>query len=158
MKTLILYATQYGFTADCVQTLSKKLAGEVTTADLQKEKAPDINGYDSVIVGGSVYMGRVQEEVKAFCAKNADALAKKNVGLFLCCGLPANFHQHVENAFPAALVQKAKAVACFGGELRMDRMKFLHKTLAKAMSKNAAELPKLNPQAIDEMADTMNAV
>jgi menaquinone-dependent protoporphyrinogen IX oxidase len=40
MKTLILYATQYGFTADCVQTLSKKLTGEVTTADLQKEKAP----------------------------------------------------------------------------------------------------------------------
>ncbi|MCE5189832.1 MAG: flavodoxin domain-containing protein [Eubacteriales bacterium] len=161
MNTLVLYASQYGFTADCALQLKGQLDGKATLVDLVKESAPDLAGYDTVIIGGSIYMGKVQEQVSAFCmAKQTEMLSRK-LGLFLCCGLPKNLEQSLAASFPEALRKSAKAVGCFGGELRTDRMKPMHKLIAKMMQKAGAkdgiEPPRANPQAITEFARAMKA-
>lgn len=161
MNTLIVYATQYGYTADCAAQLKAKLTGDVTLVDLGKQSAPNLGGFDAVIVGGSIYMGRVQAQVSAFCASHAGELSQKKLGLFLCCGLPQNFEQNLSASFSADLVAKAKAVGCFGGELRTARMKPMHKLIAgmmqKAGGKSGIEPPKANPQAIVDFAKEMNS-
>jgi menaquinone-dependent protoporphyrinogen oxidase len=58
MKTLIVYGSTYGYTKDCVEKLTKMLKGEVTAADAEKDSIPNLAGFDTVIAGGSIYMGR----------------------------------------------------------------------------------------------------
>ena len=161
MKTLVLYATQYGYTAECAATLKAKLSGDVTLVDLEKQRAPGLADFDAVIVGGSIYMGRVQVKISEFCAANEGELLQKTLGLFLCCGLPQNLEESLSASFPEALRKHAKSVGCFGGELRTARMKPMHKLIAGMMQKvggkNGIEPPKANPQAVLDFAAAMNA-
>lgn len=161
MNTIILYATQYGFTADCVSQLKEQLSGETIAVDLTKQTAPSLSGFDTVIVGGSIYMGKVQTQISAFCAANEGELLQKKLGLFLCCGLPQSLEQSMAASFSEALRKGAKAVGCFGGELRTNRMKPMHKLIAgvmqKAGAKDGIKPPQANPQAIADFAQAMNA-
>lgn len=161
MKTLILYGTQYGYTADCAKQLADLLDGETILIDLTRQEPPSLEGYDKVIVGGSIYMGKVQEQVSGYCASHAGELLQKRLGLFLCCGLPENLPQTLEISFPAELRKSAKAVGCFGGELRTNRMKPVHKLISKVMekanAKNGGALPTADPQAVKDFAQAMNA-
>lgn len=161
MNTLIVYATQYGFTADCAASLKQQLNGEVTLVDLTKQAAPNPADFDAVIVGGSIYMGKVQSSITDFCADYERELLQKTLGLFLCCGLPKQIQQSMAASFPSSLIPHAKATGCFGGELRANRMKPMHKFIAgmmqKAGAKDGVEPPKANPQAIADFAAAMNA-
>lgn len=161
MNTLIVYATQYGFTADCAASLKQQLDGEVTLIDLTKQTVPNLAGYDAVAVGGSIYMGKVQAQVSAFCATHERELLQKPLGLFLCCGLPQNLEQTMTASFPETLRKHAKVSGCFGGELRTNRMKPMHKFIAnmmqKAGAKDGIKPPEANPQAIADFARAMNA-
>ena len=161
MNTLIVYATQYGFTADCAASLKQQLNGEATLVDLTKQAAPNPADFDAVIVGGSIYMGKVQAQVSAFCAAHESELLQKPLGLFLCCGLPKQIQQSMAASFPASLIPHAKAAGCFGGELRTSRMKPVHKLIANMMqkvgAKDGVEPPRANPQAILDFAAAMNA-
>lgn len=161
MNTLIVYATQYGFTADCAASLKQQLDGEVTLVDLTKQTVPNLTGYDAVTVGGSIYMGKVQAQVSAFCSEHERELLQKPLGLFLCCGLPQNLEQTMAASFPETLRKHAKASGCFGGELRTNRMKPMHKFIAnmmqKAGAKDGIKPPEANPQAIADFARAMNA-
>lgn len=162
MKTLLLYASQYGYTADCAAKLQTELAGEVTLVDINKHNAPDLGGFDAVVIGGSIYMGRVQAQISQYCAAHEAELLQKKLGVFLCCGLPQNLDESLAASFPETLRTHAKAVGCFGGELRTTRMKPMHKLIAgmmqKAGAKSGIEPPKANPQAVLEFARMMNAV
>ena len=161
MNALVLYGTQYGYTAECAAKLNAALSGDVTLVDLSKGTAPELGGFDTVIVGGSIYMGRVQAKVSEFCAAHEAELLQKPLGLFLCCGLPQNLQESMTNSFPEAVRKHAKAVGCFGGELRTARMKPMHKLIAgmmqKAGGKSGIEPPKPNPQAVLDFAAAMNA-
>ena len=161
MNTLIVYATQYGFTADCAAKLREQLSGETTMIDLAKQAAPNPMDYDAVIVGGSIYMGKAQSSVTDFCADYEGELLKKALGLFLCCGLPKQIQQSMAASFPESLIRHAKATGCFGGELRTSRMKPMHRFIANMMQKAGAndgiKPPEANPQAIADFARAMNA-
>lgn len=160
MKTLILYTTKYGFTEDCIQNLAGQLEGEVQSVNLMESKAPDLADADQVILGGAVYIGHVDKKLRTFCEQNLEALLGKRTGLFLSCGLPENFQQSLEASFPAPLIENAAGIECFGGELRVERMKALDKIMTNAMKKSAAGTgagdPCMNPEGISKLATAMN--
>jgi len=80
MKTLIAYSSKYGCTEKCVGTLAAKLSWEVDVVNLRGGKAVDLSGYDRVIIGGSIYMGRIQKQVTNLCVKNWTFLKAKSWG------------------------------------------------------------------------------
>lgn len=135
MKTLIVYASEYGYTKDCVESLARQIGGETLVINANNEKVLEISNFDNILVGGSIYMGQIQKNIKEFCTRNLPELLGKNLGLFISCGFPENFDMHLKNSFPSQLLETANYKECFGGELRMDRMKFIHKTITKMMQK-----------------------
>lgn len=84
MNTLITYATKYGSTKTCAQRLAKEMTGNVSIIELKKNLKIDINDYDTIIIGSSIYMGRYLGAVRKFVYRNADILKKKRLGLFIC--------------------------------------------------------------------------
>jgi menaquinone-dependent protoporphyrinogen oxidase len=160
MKTLIIYATTYGFTGECVEELKGELKGEVTAVNVMTETVPDLKEYDNIIMGGSIYMGQIHKNLKDYCTVNSQLLSKKTVALFLCCGLAENFDVTLATAFPEDLIKVAIAKECFGGELRIKKMKFIHKMITgmmkKATAKDGKPEPKKLPENIHKLAQTIN--
>lgn len=137
MKTIIIYASTYGFTKDCVDKLAKQLKDEIVCINIMSEKVPELDDFDYVLIGGSIYMGQIQKKIKEFCAAHLEELSHRRVGLFLSCGLLDNLELHMKNSFPETLLKNAISKECFGGELRMDKMKMVHKLLTNVMKKAA---------------------
>ena len=153
MKTLIVYASKYGCTEDCANLLMKKLTGDITLVDINKApKQLDVNVYDTIIIGGSVYVGKVSKTLRAFCESNLDALLEKRVGVFLCSALADQFNDTLKNNFPASLLENAKAVKLFGSEARLEKMRFLDKMLIKAVTKGDFSGFRISNDCIDEFA------
>lgn len=161
MKTIIIYATKYGYTEDCVKELKEKLQGDVLTLNILTEKISSVDAFDNVIIGGSIYMGQINKKLKAFCDNYMSAILEKKVALFLSCGLPENFEQSLANAFPDELRKKAVLCECFGGELRTEKMKGPDRIISNLMKKVATDQGKPDvaklPENIKKLALAMNS-
>jgi len=159
MKTMIIFATTYGCTKTCAEELKDSIAGDVILKNIND--APfAYQDFENIIIGGSVYMGQIQKKLKEFCFNNINSLNGKNIGLFLCCGMPESFEQSLANAFPQELLSTAISMQNFGGELKVDKMKLGHKMITKLMQKATEKQNKpdveISHESIRKLADTFN--
>jgi len=156
MRTLIVYASKYGCTADCAAYLQGRMSGDVTVHDINKG-AVDPAGFDVVMIGGSVYVSKVAKKLREFCENNLDVLLKKRVGIFLCCALLEQVDEFFAGNFPAALLgQAVKKV--FGSEARLEGMKFFDKVLIKAVTKGDFSKFKVSHEVMHEFLQEMDAL
>ena len=83
-RTLIAYASRGGVTREYSETIAEvlreKYGHQVDTIDIRKNKSPDISGYDNVILGTGVRMGRVYKEGLNFLKRD---FGGKRVAVFL---------------------------------------------------------------------------
>jgi len=155
MKILVVYESTYGFAHDCAQALAEKLTGEVSLK--KASDMPDPSGFDCVIAGGSIYMGKVQKALTQYLDRYGESIKKKKYALFLCCGFAENFNTYIDANFDL-LAPGAAAIECFGGELRIERMKFFHKMITNMMLRAENGLkPAANPENIDKLAAVINS-
>jgi menaquinone-dependent protoporphyrinogen oxidase len=88
-KALIVYGTRLGTTASTSEDIAKVLREEgleVRVVDAKKEKVKDTAGYDLVLVGSGIAMGKWTGESEDFLKRCRGELAGKNVALFVSCG------------------------------------------------------------------------
>ncbi|MDD2334172.1 MAG: flavodoxin domain-containing protein [Mesotoga sp.] len=149
MKTAIIYATRSGTAEKCSAKISEMLSGESTVVNIKKVSSPDLSGYDSVIVGASIRIGKVQKEISEFVQKNLETLKAKRLGVFFCMGAgEENFNEYLSQNFPKEFLDKCKAKGFFGGEFNLERLGFLSKMMLKAASKGKPQ-PHIIPGNID---------
>lgn len=157
MRTLIFYATKYGCVQKCAKTLSEKLHGDVDLWDLRNKQIPDLRIYDRVLVGGSVYMGKIQKEVSEFCSKHLPQLTDKKVGLFICCMREGGeAERQLKDSFPEDLYNMALAKDHFGGEFIFKKMKPFDRLIVKKVVKVDKDTSTVRHEAIDSFAELMN--
>lgn len=87
MKCLICYQSKTGTTAKCAEILKKKLekrGAQVTAANLAAGR-PQLAGYDCIITGAPVRMGKIPKETKAFLEAGRNELlnCKKTAFFYL---------------------------------------------------------------------------
>jgi len=158
MSTLIAYASKYGFTENCAKILANKLDGRVDVVNLGI-KHPNLDEYDSVIIGGSVYAGKIRKPVRRFCSQNLDFLGKKRLGLFIC-GLAegADADRQLQTVFPTELQAAAAATGFFGGECNFEKMNFFEKAVMKKVSGSVDNRSKIFEEHITRFAEQMKNV
>ena len=144
MNILIVFATKHGCTKKCVSILSEKLDGKVDLFNLKETKRLNLDQYDKIVIGGSIYAGRIQKEVSKFCSENLNKLIEKKLGLFICCMNESSKEAQLNTSFPQELLSKAVAKEGFGGEFNFDDMNFMEKTIIKMISKSDKNLPKVD--------------
>jgi len=161
MKTMILFGSTYGYTKECATKLANDLEGEVCLVDIGKDTIPELDDYDTILIGGSIYMGQIQKKIKEYCISNEASLKNKNLGFFISCGTPNNFDDNIINAFPEPLLKNALSIENFGGELRTDKMKLAHKLITNLMKKATAKEnnpeTKPLPENIEKMVQTIQS-
>lgn len=145
-KVLIAYGTRYGATESTSEEIARVLRDEgldVRTVNLKKEKVKDISGYDLVIVGNGMQMGKWTGAADNFLKKFQKELAARNVAIFVSSAAQA-LHEYarkteeIEKAKKEYLEDKATlynlhpvSMVIFGGVWDYNKMFFLfRKTLA----------------------------
>lgn len=156
MKHLILYSTMFGATEKCARLLARRLDGEVVVADVAAKALPDLSGFDSVVLGSSIKVGKIGKKMAAYVRRNGSELAKKRLGLFLCCGEAEGDCEYLRTEFGEDLWSKARAKRHFGGELDMARVDGFTRFILKLAKKDQG-YSRIDESAIESFAAAMNA-
>lgn len=159
MNTLIAYGTKYGCAKNCATELSKELNDNVDIVNLKENNKIDLEKYGRVIIGGSVYIGKIQKEVTEFINLNLNDLTKKEIGLFIC-GMQEGdvIEKEIVDNFPQELLSKAKSVKHFGGEFVFKKMNFMEKTIVKKIVKVSSDMSDIHRDNIKSMAVELNSL
>lgn len=142
MKNIIIYSTRYGSTEQAAKLLTKELGGDCLLVNIMTENVPSLDTFDTVILGGSVYIGKVQKKLTAFIEQNLKQLLSKKVGLYLCAGTPKPEERDKElrEAFPPELITHAVAEDVLGYAFVFERMNFFDRLIMKKIKGDAVSI------------------
>lgn len=139
MKALVLYGSKYGCTRECAYLLGEQLGG-ADVVDICREASISLDDYDTVLIGSSVYAGRISKAVAKFCATHLNILKQKQIGLFICCAQPDKAMEQLVNGFPSELVESARAKGYFGHQPDIAKLNLLERLIVRAVGKRKDEL------------------
>lgn len=150
----IVYISKHGTTKKVAEKIKSSISGEATLIDLRKNKKPDISGFDKIILGGSIHMGKIQKRMRVFCETNLEKLLKKQIALFLCCmeDEKEKVTEQFNNAFPEVLRNHSMKNEILGGEFLLDKMNFLERAMIKKIARVEKSVSKIKEQKIEEFA------
>jgi menaquinone-dependent protoporphyrinogen oxidase len=157
MTVLIAYASKYGTTAARARAIASTIRADVTLVDLRRHPYPDPMRFDAVLIGGSIYGGRIQRRVSGFCELRGEALRARPVGLFICClSRGAHARAQMEDAFPGWLREAAICRAFPGGALNPAGLTLLDRFLVRSVPHPPGIIDRTDPAEIGAAADAVN--
>lgn len=157
-NTLIVFASEHGTVEKCARELFRLIEGKVDICDLNKRDIiPDLSGYDSIVIGGSIHSGKIQRVISDFCVTNLDLLINKRIGLFINCIYSGEKAlKQLEEAFPRELSDKAVVREYFGGEINELKLNYWEKIITKQMIDQENLVVSLSKEKIDHFAKTIS--
>jgi menaquinone-dependent protoporphyrinogen oxidase len=159
MKILIAYRTRYGFTRRCVEMIQERLHGRTEALDLKERSKPELGRFDVVLIGGSVYGGKIQREIPRFCERYRDQLLKPRIGLFLSCLLEGDqAEDQLVSSFPPWLLARAFGRFCLGGELVVERLRWADRLLIRGIVGRVADRQTVRKAALERLVEAVNAL
>ena len=158
MKTLIAFGTRYGCTEKCSKKLAEMLSNDVETVNLKKNLKIDLEEYNTVIIGGSIVIGKINGEVKKFCTSNLSDLLKKRIGLFICAGDADKTGEYLKNNFPAELVSHASTTGYFGYGVNFEKLNFALRAMMKKTYKTDKSFTKILEDNISKFASEIKSM
>lgn len=153
MGTLIVYMSKHGCAEKAARIIAEVLGGDAAVVDLASKAPVDLSRYDTVIIGGSIYLGSLQKGLRKFCDKNLTQLLTKRIGLFICCMNQGDAaRQHYEAVFDERLRSRAVAAGLFGGEIDFEDLSLLEKSILSQVINIAASVSRFDEAAVREFA------
>ncbi len=154
MKTLIVYGTKHGTTKKIVDILKAKIQGDVKIYDAKKVFEGDINDYDVIIIGSSVYIGKISKELKSFVESNLKSILTKKIGVFLVSGDTKEIESYYQN-FPEEVLKKASAKGYFGYSYNGTGYNLMEKMILKMIAKNITTREKFEEENMNDFLNDL---
>jgi menaquinone-dependent protoporphyrinogen oxidase len=83
MKILVAYGTKHGSTGEVAERIAETLRQQDFDTDLRPaSQVKDLGSYAAVVLGGSIYAGRLHPDVQALLKRHRGELAKLPVAVF----------------------------------------------------------------------------
>ena len=134
MRVLVTYASKHGSTQEVAERIASTLNEQGVRAELRPmNQVGVLDGYDGVVIGSAIYIGRWMREATQFVERFRPALAGRRVWLF--SSGPLGDTPGVDPPQIAELKTLLKVVEhrLFAGALRKERLSLLERALAKGV-------------------------
>ena len=125
MATIIVYASTNGNTKAVAEYIATKTDGKAV--DVSKAASEDLSQYDTIVIGGRVWAGKLPKELVEYVSKNKDVISQKKSAFYDCCMYNDEKGQNQSDKL--------------AGELGISNHTFFNK---------GKKLVKENPEAIDK--------
>ena len=118
------------------------------------EPVTQLKEYDNIILGGSIYIGKIQKKLSSFIDKNLPLLLEKRIGLFICAAEKDEtlVGKELESAFTHVLFDHAIVKETFGFELDMNKLGFFEKFIMSKVKGVKTSIHELSEPKIDVFA------
>ena len=150
-KTLIVYATKYGATAEIAQRIASHLKG-AKVHDLASGPAPNLSAYSTIIVGSAIYAGSIRREAKSFVKQHEAELMDKKLGLYVSAldknAAEADFLKN----FPQDICETALAKDLLGGIFNPESADLIEKMVVKIAMKKVEYINTIDDDKIAAFA------
>ena len=138
-RILVAYASRKGSTAGIAQAIGKELVSAGHTVDvIEMKTVTTVEGYNAVIIGAPVYMGKVDKDISKFVAKNRDRLASIPVAAFAVGIAPVApqiepVEKVLDDLTKAVSPIQPVAATVFAGKLDPEKMSFIERQMTSLM-------------------------
>ncbi len=139
MKALVAFGTRYGSTARIAEVIGEELRTkgfEVDVLDLRSGPGNGVKGYDLVVLGSSVFIGKWTKEAQEFIGSSSGDLAGKRVALFVSCSdvlfpekVEAGRKMYLEDVAAGMPGMTPVALGMFGGVIDFERYSTMTRVL-----------------------------
>ena len=153
-RILVAYASRKGSTAGIAQAIGKDLVSAGHTVDvIEMKTVTTVEGYNAVIIGAPVYMGKVDKDISKFVAKNRDRLASIQVAAFAVGIAPVApqiepVEKVLDDLTKAVSPIQPVAAAVFAGKLDPDKMSFIERQMTSLMKVRTGDFRDWNAIAV----------
>jgi len=130
-RILVAYATRNGSTAEIASAIGRELESAGNGVDvIVMRSVTSVAGYDAVVIGGPVYMGKLVKEVAKFVGRHRDLLGKVPVAAFAVGTAPVSKDPkqvgHITKSLNAAIAPIVPvADTVFAGRLEPAQLNFV---------------------------------
>jgi len=128
---LLAYATKHGSTKEVAEAIAETLGTRGHEVDVRAAAdVSDLDGYDGVILGGSLYMGRWHRDAIGFLEHHRQALATIPIAIYamgpqtLAEADVAGSRAQLDKAISKVPDISPAAVAIFGGVVDPNKLRF----------------------------------
>lgn len=157
MKTLIVYNSRYGATEKCVQLLKEKIKVPVDIIKLEEETVLTLEYYDTILIGSSIYAGKMRPNIVKFVRQNESQLKMKNFGVILCCrDKGQDALKYIDENLPSWVGEKAFIKEALGHEIHLEKMNLFIRLLMKKLFKVNESYSKIDNEQISKVAEVIN--
>ena len=130
-RVLVAHASKYGSVEEVARFIGAVLRDEGSACDVvAAREARELGGYDLVVLGTGLYMGRLHREARRFLRRDHDELAHVPFAVFAMGPLSADPEEkekvrpQLEHALERHPELAPVATEIFGGVIAPDRMPF----------------------------------
>lgn len=127
-RVLVAYASRHGSTEAVARTIAMRLRGKGDHVDVRAAAIPtDPGAYDAVVLGGSLYMGRLHADARRFLVRNRAALGSMPFAVFALGPLSMDDADGSRNQLALALERaevEPSVVEIFGGVIDPKKLRF----------------------------------
>lgn len=162
MKVLVTAASKHGSTLEIACAIATALEAKQIEAPVRRiDEVDTLAGYDAVILGSAVYMGRWLETAKDFVDGHIDELTSRPVWLFSSgpIGDPPKPELESEDVAPLVMRTGARNHHLFAGRLQRHDLGLGEKVIISAVRAPEGDFrrwPEIDGWA-DGIARTLNA-
>ena len=150
MSILLLYLSKHGTVEEVANTM-KNISGE--TVQVRKLDS-HVNGafiekYDTLIVGGSIHMGKAPKRLIRFCKSYSHFFKEKKSGVFLCTLTdPKDAEHYLTETFPPEVIEACHATGLFGGAVKYEKMNLMERSMMKKITGKDKSFSKIDSDRI----------
>lgn len=140
-KVLVAYASKHHSTAEIAEAVAAELRDRGLDVDCADAgDAADASGFDAVVLGSAVYMGRWRREARHYLKHNAQSLSERPFWIFSSgpVGEQAgeDFDENEKWLEPHKVLEQAEAAGMrghvvFGGRVPPDPGNFVERSMLK---------------------------
>jgi menaquinone-dependent protoporphyrinogen IX oxidase len=145
-RTLVVYASKHGSTEEVARWIGSYLRDIGHDVDVRDAAlVPDVEPYDVVIAGGSLYMGRWHADARAFLRRHRAALEERGLAVFALGPLTleddkvAGSRQQLEHALRQLGVYP-QFVTIFGGVVDPKKLHFPFNHMPPTDARNSSDI------------------
>ncbi len=144
-KILVTYATRAGSTFEVAARVAEVLRAAGATVDVKYVTAVhELEGYDAVVVGSSIRMGRWLPEAVAFVQAHRETLSHIPTAYFLVSGFlredtPEMQRKVLAYLDPVRKILEPTSIGMFAGKMDYSKVDWLDRSIAEAVSSSEGD-------------------
>jgi menaquinone-dependent protoporphyrinogen oxidase len=160
-KTLIVYASKAGSSAEVAVFIGKRLSERGLAVDVCRAKhVKSLDGYDAVVVGSAIRAGNWLPEATSFVHEHRAALAQAKTAFFTLCmtlrqDTPKNRETVTAYLKPVREILEPQRLEFFAGKMDYRKLALVPRLIVKAMKVPEGDFR--NWSAISAWADALCA-